>query len=117
MLERANRTADKLEIGVHVDRAVREYRAILQEHCTNRKRGNDGHFIQVYPPYYDPASDRVAEVRQVSNEKLLVYMEPTSGTTIRYHLSKGNDQWLIDYKDMTTDHITFCKSPLLFGPK
>lgn len=112
-----NQAADRLQIGVHNDKAVREYRAILKRHCTNRKRANDGHFIQVYPPYYDPANDRVAEARQVSNEKLLVYLEPTNGTIVRYHLLQTSDRWLIDYKDVTTDHVTFYKSPLLFGAK
>jgi cell wall assembly regulator SMI1 len=117
MAVRVNQAADKLQIGVHNDKAVREYRAILKQYCTGRKRANDGHFIQVYPPYYDPANDRVAEVRQVSNEKLLVYMEPASGAVVRYHLLLSNQHWLIDYKDVTTDHVTFYKSPLLFGDK
>ena len=106
---------DRLQIGMHVDDAVRDYRAILQEHCTNRPRANDGYFVQAYPPYYDPARDRVAEVRQMSPGKLLVYMEPINGKTVRYHLVLTGDHWLIDFKDETVDHVAFVRTPLLFG--
>jgi cell wall assembly regulator SMI1 len=115
MNEAVKPLADKLQIGMHIQNAVRDYRAILQKHCTNRQRANDGQFIQVYPSYYDPARDRVAEVRQVSPEKLVVYMEAINGKTTRYHLLQTGDHWLIDFKDETLDHVAFARKPLLFG--
>ena len=100
---------------IHLRNAVTGYRDILKEHCTDRKRTMDGALIQIYPPYYDPARNRVASVRQVAADWLLVYMEPVEGVTARYHLQRVGDRWLIDLKDETADHAEFTRKSLLFG--
>lgn len=105
----------ELQMNVHRKDAVRGYRAILKDHCTDRKRSMDGSLVQRYPPHYDHSRDRVANVRRIGTDRLLVYMEPVEGVTTRYHLRQVGGRWLIDFKDETTNHAEFTKKSLLFG--
>ncbi|WP_425616481.1 SMI1/KNR4 family protein [Anatilimnocola sp. NA78] len=106
---------EKMQLHAYNRQAVEEYRALLKAHCTERRRALDGSFVQIYPPHYDPAFDRIAQVRAIDEKRLLVYLQPVDGETTRYHLQKAAGRWLIDYKDVTTDHVTFVKQSLLFG--
>lgn len=105
----------KMQMKVHIKKAVRGYRAILKEYCTDRKRSMDGSLVQLYPPHYDPSRIRVANVRRVAADQLLVYTEPVESVTTRYHLRQVGGRWLIDIKDETIDHVEFTKKSLLFG--
>src|SRR5262249_51769147 len=97
----------KLELHKYTKQAIREKKAIQSQFGTRRKRVMATAFVQVYPLAYDPARDRVAEVRQVSPAYLIVYMDPVDGVTTRYHLRAEGDKWLIDLKDKTTNHVKF----------
>jgi hypothetical protein len=97
MLALTQQTSARLRIGVHVKAAVEGYRAILREHCTDRKRSKDGKLVQVYPPYFDPGRNRIGEVRQVSSDALLVYVQSDGGVTRRYHLRRVHGDWRIDF--------------------
>lgn len=98
---------EKLEIHKHTQQAVRQKQDILEKFGTSRKRAMAEAFVQVYPVAYDPERQQIAEVRQVTSDYLIVYLQPIDGITTRYHLQLIDHQWLIDLKDRTGDHIHF----------
>lgn len=106
---------EQLKLGTYARRAIRQYRKILAAHCTDRKRSGNGRFKQQFPPCYDVTKDVVAEVRRTSADTVLVYLKPIDSRTTRYHLNCCEDQWRIDFKDVTFDHCRFRRIPLLFG--
>jgi cell wall assembly regulator SMI1 len=113
-LEQAARYAsdDELELDKHRLAATKEKQAIFRKYGTPRARAMADTFIQVYPLAYDPNRDRVAEVRLVSPDYLVVYMQPEEVVTMRYHLRRDGDKWLIDLKDQTKDGLSFTKVSL-----
>lgn len=100
---------EKLELHKYTKQGIREKKAIQKKFGTPRKRAMADGFVQVYPLAYDPARDRVAEVRQVAPDYLIVYMQPVEGVTTRYHLKASGSEWRIDLKDKTSDHVKFEK--------
>lgn len=103
---------EKLELHNYTTKAIQEKHAIFKEFGTDRKRAMADAFVQVFPLAYDPERDRIAEVREIEPEYLIVYLHPVEGVTMRFHLKAEGDRWLIDLKDRTSDHVRFEKRSL-----
>jgi cell wall assembly regulator SMI1 len=114
------RQAEHLRIGVFRQEAIAQKRRILARFCTARQRRADDEFVQTDPPTYDPARCRVARVAQDAPDHALVFMQPesrftSSGSetvTIRYHLQKVGEDWLVDLREEATDDKHFKKVSL-----
>jgi hypothetical protein len=115
-----DRQAELLRIGLFRQEAVARKRQIMAWFCTRRERRGDNEFVQTYPPTYDPARCRVAQVMQDAPGHVLVLMQPESRfsssgpetVTMRYHLQKVGEHWLIDLREEATDGRHFKKVSL-----
>jgi hypothetical protein len=100
------------EMKTFKPKALRERTAIVKQFATDQKSVLRDAFAQLWEITYDPERDQIAEVREVLPTYLIVYMHPVDGVTIRYHLKDVEGNWLIDYKDKTSDHVVFKKIAL-----
>jgi len=100
---------ERMEWGKYRKDGVADWNAIVGRYCTPRKREQRETFVQCYPLRYDPARDQVADVRQVTPEHIVVYLQPDGSRVTRFHLLRHEGRWLIDLKEETTDHIHFRK--------
>ena len=73
----------KLELFVHTKKALQQREVIRKRFCTGRERTDSLCWEQRYPPTYDPARHRIAEVRHLSKDEVIVYMHPVEEITTR----------------------------------
>lgn len=102
---------EQLHIGVHVEQAIAEKAEIFRRFCTPTEshisRWRADMFVQTFPLTYDPARDRVSEVRRESTDLLAVYLQQITDQLVRFRIYKVDGRWLILSKNHSSDHVSF----------
>ena len=98
-----------LRIGQYFEEGIAQKRAIFQRFWAAISETDNALFNYSDPPAYDPARNKIAEVRQVSRDHVLVFFEPETETgqpeAGGFHLKPVEGRWKIDRRINHTDPL------------
>lgn len=89
-----------LRVGEYFEEGIRRKRAVYEAFWAAMPGDEAGYFHYADPSKFTPECNRVAEVRQVARDHVVVLMEPETEAgrpaDRGYHLKLAGDRWVID---------------------